>query len=145
MANDDIVLITGTANLELAKAVGKILKKPVLETARRFADGEIRITIPENVRSKRVFIIQPTCPPVNNNLMELLLMIDAARRASAQEITAVIPYFGYSRQDRKEQPRVPVSVALVASLIEYAGASRVVTVDIHSEQEQGFIKIPWDN
>ena len=145
MTNNDYVLITGTANLELAQALGKILKKPVLETARRFADGEIRITIPENIRSRRVFIIQPTCPPVNDNLMELLLMIDAARRASAAEITAVIPYFGYSRQDRKEQPRVPVSVALVANLIEYSGASRVVTVDIHSEQEQGFIKTPWDN
>ncbi|TSC66764.1 MAG: Uncharacterized protein CEO21_37 [Microgenomates group bacterium Gr01-1014_80] len=145
MTNDDFVLITGTANLMLAKAVGKNLKKEVLETAKRFADGEIRIKIPKTVRGKRVFILQPTCPPVNNNLMELLFMIDAARRASATEITAVIPYFGYSRQDRKEQPRVPISVALVADLIEHSGASRVVTVDIHSEQQQGFIKIPWDN
>ena len=145
MTNDDFVLLTGTSNLDLAKKVANILDKKVYQTVSRFADGEIRVVIPENIRKRRVFIIQSTCPPVDTNLMELLLMIDAARRASAKEITVIIPYFGYSRQDRKEQPRVPVSAALVADLIEHSGASRIVTVDIHSQQEQGFVKIPWDD
>lgn len=145
MVNDNFVLLTGTANLDLARKVGDILKKSVHQTATRFADGEIRVIIPENIRKRHVFIIQSTSPPVDTNLMELLLMIDAARRASAKEITAVIPYFGYCRQDRKEQPRVPVSAALVADLIAYSGASRIVTVDIHSQQQQGFVKIPWDD
>lgn len=145
MVEDEYVLITGSANTELAKKVGNILGKKVFETVTRFADGEARVVIPENLRRKKVFIIQSTCPPVDGNLMELLLIIDAARRASAKEITVVIPYFGYSRQDRKEQPRVPVSAALVADLIEHSGASRIVTVDIHSQQEMGFVKIPWDD
>ncbi|MDP3733307.1 MAG: ribose-phosphate diphosphokinase, partial [Candidatus Daviesbacteria bacterium] len=142
--NNGFVLLTGTANLKLAKDVAKILGKNVDETVTTFADGEKRIIIPENLRKRDVFIIQPTCPPVDSNIMELLLIIDAARRSSASEITAVIPYFGYSRQDRKDRPRVPVSAALVAGLIEYAGADRIVTIDIHSEQEVGFSKIPWD-
>ncbi len=144
MQSNGFVLLTGTANVKLAKDVAKILGKNVDETVTTFADGEKRIIIPENLRKRDVFIIQPTCPPVDSNIMELLLMIDAARRSSASEITAVIPYFGYSRQDRKDRPRVPVSAALVAGLIEYAGADRIVTIDIHSEQEVGFSKIPWD-
>lgn len=146
MANSNgFVLLTGTANLKLAKDVASILGKTVHQTVSTFADGEKRIVIPENLRKRDVFIIQPTCPPVDSNLMELLLMIDAAKRASASEITAVIPYFGYSRQDRKERSRVPISAALVAGLIEHAGADRIVTLDIHSEQEPGFVNIPWDN
>src|SRR3989344_4027924 len=145
MAKDNgFVLLTGTANLKLAKDVAKILGKDADETVSTFADGEKRIVIPENLRKRDVFIIQPTCPPVDSNIMELLLIIDAAKRSSASEITAIIPYFGYSRQDRKDRPRVPISASLVAGLIEYAGADRIVTVDIHSEQEPGFIKNPWD-
>ena len=143
--NNGFVLLTGTANLKLAKDIGQILGKTVHETVSSFADGEKRIIIPENLRKRDVFIIQPTCPPVDSNIMELLLMIDAAKRASVSEITAVIPYFGYSRQDRKDRSRVPISAALVAGLIEYAGADRILTVDIHSEQEPGFVKIPCDN
>ena len=142
--SNGFVLLTGTANVKLAQDIAKILAKQVDETVSEFADGEKRIIIPENLRKRDVFIIQPTCPPVDSNIMELLLMIDAARRSSASEITAVIPYFGYSRQDRKDRPRVPVSAALVAGLIEYSGADRIVTIDIHSEQEGGFSKIPWD-
>ena len=141
----DLVLLTGTANPKLAEEVGKLLKKEVFQTVAQFADGEKRIVIPANLRRKEVYIIQSTCPPVDSNIMELLFIIDAARRASAAEITAVIPYFGYSRQDRKDRPRVPISASLTAGLIEYAGADRVVTVDLHSEQEQGFIRKPWDN
>jgi len=143
--SNSFVLLTGTANLKLAKDIAKYLKKPIHETVSTFADGEKRIVIPENLRKREVFIIQPTNFPVNDNLMELLLMIDAARRASAIEITAVIPYFSYSRQDRKDRPRVPISASLVAGIIEYAGADRIVTIDLHSEQQQGFIKCPWDN
>lgn len=144
-SGDDLVLLTGTANIKLAEEVGKILKKPVFQTVTQFADGEKRIVIPANLRRKEVYIIQPTCPPVDSNIMELLFIIDAARRASAEEITAVIPYFGYSRQDRKEKPRVPISASLTANLIEFTGADRIVTIDLHSEQEQGFIRKPWDN
>lgn len=143
--SNSFVLLTGTANPKLAKEIGKILKSEVFETVSHFADGEERVVIPQNLRRRDVFIIQPTCPPVDSNIMELLLIIDAARRSSASEITAVVPYFGYSRQDRKDQPRVPISASLVAGLIEYAGADRIVTLDIHSEQEPGFINIPWDN
>ncbi len=145
MANDNgFVLLTGTANLKLAQDVAKILGKNVGETVSTFADGEKRIIIPENLRKRDVFIIQPTCTPVDENIMELLLIIDAAKRSSASEITAVIPYFGYSRQDRKDRPRVPISASLVAGMIEYAGVDRIVTIDIHSEPEPGFVKIPWD-
>lgn len=144
-SSNGFVLLTGTANLKLAQDAAAILGKTVHETVSAFADGEKRIIIPQNLRKRDVFIIQPTCPPVNDNIMELLLMIDAARRSSASEITAVIPYFGYSRQDRKDRPRVPISAALVAGLIEYAGADRILTIDIHSEQEPGFVEIPWDN
>jgi ribose-phosphate pyrophosphokinase len=145
MPKEDFVLLTGTANIPLAKKVASILKKPIHPSVTQFADGEKRVVIPENLRRKQVFIIQPTCPPVDSNIMELLLLIDASRRASASEITAVVPYFGYSRQDRKEKPRVPISAALVADLIEHAGADRIVTIDIHSQTEQGFVKHAWDN
>lgn len=143
--SNGFVLLTGRANLKLAKDVAAYLKQPVYETVTQFADGEKRIIIPQNLRKREVFIIQPTCPPIDSNILELLLIIDAARRASTTEITAVIPYFGYSRQDRKDRPRVPISASLIAGLIEYSGADRIVTVDLHAEQEQGFTKCPWDN
>lgn len=143
--NNGFVLLTGTANLKLARDIAKILGKDADETVTTFADGEKRIIIPENLRKRDVFIIQPTCPPVDANIMELLLIIDAAKRSSASEVTAIIPYFGYSRQDRKDRPRVPISASLVARLIEFSGADRILTVDIHSEQEPGFVEIPWDN
>ena len=143
--SNGFVLLTGTAKINLAKDVGKLLKKEVFETVTQFADGEKRIIIPHNLRKRDVFIIQPTSSPVNDNIMELLLIIDAAKRSSATEVTAIVPYFGYSRQDRKDRPRVPISASLVAGMIEYAGANRILTIDIHSEQSPGFIKIPWDN
>lgn len=143
--NNGFVLLTGAANLQLAKDIATHLKKEVHETVTTFADGEKRIIIPENLRKRDVFIIQPTCPPVNDNLMELFLMIDAAKRSSASEVSAIIPYFGYSRQDRKDRPRVPISASIIARLIEFAGADRILTIDIHSEQEPGFVEIPWDN
>lgn len=146
MANSNgFILLTGTANLKLAQDVARVLGRDVDETVTVFSDGEKRIIIPENLRKRDVFIIQPTCPPVDTNIMELLLIIDAAKRSSASEISAVIPYFGYSRQDRKDRPRVPISASIIARLIEFAGADRIVTVDIHSEQEPGFVEIPWDN
>lgn len=145
-SSNGFVLLTGTANLKLAKDVAKILGQDADETVSVFADGEKRIIIPENLRKRDVFIIQPTCPPsVDENIMELLLIIDAAKRSSAAEVTAVIPYFGYSRQDRKDRPRVPISASIISRLIEYAGADRILTIDIHSEQEPGFVEIPWDN
>ena len=112
---------------------------------RTFADGEIYLQIQENVRGADVFIIQPTCTPVDSNLMELLLMMDALKRASAERITAVLPYYGYARQDRKDKPRVPISARLVAALLETAGADRVLTVDLHAAQIQGFFDIPVDH
>ncbi|MBU1000020.1 ribose-phosphate pyrophosphokinase [Patescibacteria group bacterium] len=139
------VLLTGTANLKLAKDIAEILGKNIDETVTVFANGEKRIIIPENLRKRDVFIIQPTCPPTDSNIMELLLIIDAARRSSASEISAIIPYFGYSRQDRKDRPRVPISASLIARLIESSGADRILTIDIHSEQQPGFVEIPWDN
>lgn len=143
--NNDFVLLTGTANLKLAKDIAKILGKNIHETVTTFLDGEKRIIIPENLRKRDVFIIQPTCPPVDANIIELLLIIDAAKRSSAAEVSAIIPYFGYSRQDRKDRPRVPISASLIARLIEFTGADRILTIDIHSEQEPGFVEIPWDN
>ncbi|MBI2018815.1 ribose-phosphate pyrophosphokinase [Candidatus Daviesbacteria bacterium] len=144
-SSNGFVLLTGTANLKLAKDIAKILGKNADETVTEFADGEKRIVIPENLRKRDVFIIQPTCPPVNDNLVELLLIIDAAKRSSASEVSAIIPYFGYSRQDRKDRPRVPISASIISRLIEFAGADRIVTIDIHSEQEPGFVEVPWDN
>ncbi len=143
---DDLKIFAGNANPGLTKeiadyldvALGKVNIGP-------FPDGEILVEIEENVRGKDAFVIQPTCPPVNDNLMELLLMMDALRRASARRITAVIPYYGYGRQDRKVKPRVPISAKLVADLITVAGASRVLTMDLHVGQIQGFFNIPVDH
>ncbi|OGH42934.1 MAG: hypothetical protein A3B53_02050 [Candidatus Levybacteria bacterium RIFCSPLOWO2_01_FULL_42_15] len=141
----EFVLMTGRSNVLLAKQIGKLLKKKVHEPVSIFSDGEVRVRIVPNLRRRHVFIIQPTSFPVNDHLMELILMIDAARRASSSEIVAVIPYFGYSRQDRKEMPRVPISSSVVARCLEAVGVDRIMTVDIHSEQQQGFIKGAWDN
>lgn len=145
MEKNGFVLVTGRSNPDLAKKIAKYLKKTLFEPVSVFADGEIRVKIPPNLRRRHVFIIQPTCPPVNDHLMELIFMIDAAKRSSAREVTVVVPYFGYSRQDRKEMPHVPISASVVSTMIMSAGADRVLTVDIHSEQQQGFIKGPWDN
>ena len=143
---EGISIFTGNSNLTLAKKICEYLHLP-LGNARveTFSDGEIQIEIDENVRSKDVFVIQSTCAPVNDNLVELLLMIDALKRSSAIRITAVIPYFGYARQDKKVAPRVPISAKLVADLITTAGADRVITMDLHAGQIQGFFSIPVDN
>jgi ribose-phosphate pyrophosphokinase len=146
MLNNNIRIFTGNANPELARKICDHLSLPMgqaLVTA--FSDGEIRVEIGENVRGRDVFLIQSTCPPANHNLMELLIMIDAVKRASARRITAVIPYFGYSRQDRKVAPRVPITAKLVADLISTAGANRILTLDLHVGQIQGFFDIPVDN
>ncbi|MBU1870208.1 MAG: ribose-phosphate diphosphokinase, partial [Candidatus Omnitrophica bacterium] len=143
---DKLAIFSGNAHPELAKNIGKYLRVGLSSAlVSRFSEGEIRVKIDDNVRGKDVFIIQPTCPPTNDNLMELLIMIDAVRRSSAQRITAVIPYFGYARQDRKDQPRVPITAKLVANILTTAGASRVLTVDLHAGQIQGFFDIPLDH
>lgn len=144
-SNDDFVILTGRSNPALAQAIGKQLGVEVLEPISIFSDGEIRVRISKNLRRRMVFIIQSTSTPVNDHIMELLFMIDAAKRASAEEITAVIPYYGYARQDRKEMSRVPISSSVVASAITHSGADRILTLDIHSEQQEGFTRIPWDN
>ena len=139
-------LITGNSNRALAEAIGQYLKiEPVKAQVRRFADMEVFVEIQENVRGEDMFVIQSTSFPANDNLMELLIMIDALRRASARRITAVIPYFGYARQDRKVGPRTPISAKLVANMITEAGANRVLTIDLHAGQIQGFFDIPTDN
>ncbi|MBO8143044.1 MAG: ribose-phosphate pyrophosphokinase [Thermodesulfobacterium sp.] len=139
-------VFSGTANLELAKKICDYLNIPLGECIiKRFSDGEIFVEIKENIRGADVFIIQPTCPPVNEHLMELLIMVDAARRASARRITAVVPYYGYARQDRKTAPRTPISAKLIANLIVTAGARRVLTMDLHAGQIQGFFDIPVDH
>ncbi|MFA6091368.1 MAG: ribose-phosphate pyrophosphokinase [Elusimicrobiota bacterium] len=139
-------LFSGNANRPLAERISAYLGVPVgrAEVA-RFADGEINVHIQENVRGRDCYVVQPTCRPANETLMELLIMIDALRRASAGRITAVIPYFGYARADRKTQPRVPISAKLVANLLTEAGAQRIVTVDLHAGQIQGFFDIPVDH
>ncbi len=142
---NEFILLTGASNVPLAKSIAKILKKNLNEPITTFADGEIRVKISQNMRRRHVYIIQPTSSPVNDNLMQLILMVDAARRASASEIIAVIPYFGYSRQDRKETSRVPISSSVVARMLQTAGVNRIFTVDIHAEQEEGFVDCPWDN
>lgn len=143
---DGIKLITGNANPELAKKVSDYLQIPLTETmVSTFSDGEIMVQIKENIRGSDAFVIQPTCTPVNHNIMELLLIIDALKRASAGRITAVIPYYGYARQDRKVQPRVPISAKLIANLIAVAGANRVLSIDLHAGQIQGFFDIPVDH
>ena len=139
-------LMTGNANLPLAQAVASYLEIPLTEASvRRFADEEVFVEIHENVRGEDVFVLQPTGFPANDNLMELLICIDALKRASAKRITAVVPYFGYARQDRKPGPRTPISAKLVANLITVAGANRVLSVDLHAGQIQGFFDIPTDN
>jgi len=141
-----LLLFSGNANPVLAKEISKHLNISLSTIdVSKFSDGETRVKIGENVRGQDVFVIQPTCPPVNENLMELLIIIDALKRASARRITAVIPYFGYARQDRKDQPRVPITAKLVANLLTIAGAERLLTVDLHAEQIQGFFDIPVDN
>ena len=144
--SSELAILTGTANPELAKAICRALRVPLTDTeVGRFSEGEVRVKINENVRGKDVFVVQSTCPPTNETLMELLIMIDALRRASARRITAVLPYFGYARQDRKDQPRVPITAKLVANLITTAGADRVLTMDLHAGQIQGFFDIPLDH
>jgi len=146
MLSNNIRIFTGNANPELAQKICQQLSQPLgqaLVTA--FSDGEIRVEISDNVRGRDIFIIQSICPPSNRNLMELLIMIDAVKRASARRITAVIPYFGYARQDRKVHPRVPITAKLVADLLSTAGAHRVLTMDLHVGQIQGFFNIPVDN
>ena len=141
-----IQVFSGNSNKKLAKEIAEYLSIPVGNaTVSKFSDGEIMVQINENVRGSDVFVIQSTCTPVNENIMELLLMIDALKRASAGRITAVIPYYGYARQDRKVQPRVPISSRLVADLITAVGVNRVLTVDLHAGQIQGFFDIPVDH
>jgi len=145
LSSSKTLLIAGTANLPLAEELAQELEQPLCQvTIRRFADGEIFVKIDENVRGQDVFIIQPTNPPAEN-LLELLILIDAAKRASAARITAVIPYFGYGRQDRKDQPRVAISAKLMANVIATAGADRVLGLDFHQHQLQGFFDIPVDH
>jgi len=143
---DELKIFAGNSNPPLAREICQYLKVPLGKaTVETFSDGESKVEVKENVRGGDVFVIQSTCAPGNDNLMEMLLMFDAFKRASAKRITAVIPYFGYARQDRKVAPRVPISAKLVADLITTAGASRILTMDLHSGQIQGFFNIPVDN
>ncbi|TRX02306.1 ribose-phosphate diphosphokinase [Candidatus Methylobacter oryzae] len=147
MSDTSMMVFSGNANLALSEGIVKKLNMRLgMATVGRFSDGEIAVEIEENVRGKDVFVIQPTCSPTNENLMELLVMMDALHRASASRITAVMPYYGYARQDRRSRSaRVPISAKLVAKMIEQAGADRVLTVDLHADQIQGFFDIPVDN
>ena len=139
-------LISGTAHRSLAERIAENLGQPLADVhVNAFPDGETFVKINENIRGADVFIIQPSCPPTNHNIMELLIMVDAARRASAERITAVMPFFGYARQDRKDQPRVPITAKLIANLLTSAGVSRVLTMDLHAPQIQGFFDIPVDH
>ncbi|RLA67383.1 MAG: ribose-phosphate pyrophosphokinase [Epsilonproteobacteria bacterium] len=140
------MIFSGTSNPELSEEIAKYLEQPLSKASiKRFSDGEISVQISESVRGKDVFIIQPTSAPANANLMELLIMTDALKRSSANSITAVVPYYGYARQDRKAAPRVPITAKLVANLMETSGITRLVTVDLHASQIQGFFDIPVDN
>src|SRR6266581_2349972 len=142
----EMKLFSGNAHLSLAEEIAEHLgvRRGDADVS-RFSDGEVYVQINENVRGQDVFVIQPTCPPVNDHLMELLVMIDAFKRASARRITAVLPYYGYGRQDRKVQPRVPITAKLVADLLTAAGAQRLLAVDLHAGQIQGFFNIPVDH
>lgn len=143
---DGIRLIAGTGNKALAEEIATHLKIKLVDALNEtFPDGERCIQIKEHIRGEDIFILQPTCPPVDSNLMELLIMVDTARRASAGRITAVLPFFGYARQDRKDRPRVPITAKLVANLLVAAGVNRVLTVDLHAQQIQGFFDIPVDH
>ena len=143
---DKLTIFSGNANRKLTEDICESLNVSLGESnVSSFRDGETRVKINQNVRGKDVFIVQTTCNPANENLMELLIMIDAVKRASAKRITAVLPYFGYARQDRKDQPRVPITAKLVANLLSRAGAHRVITIDLHAGQIQGFFDIPLDH
>ena len=143
---DRLQLFTGNSNLSLAKGISAYLNMPISQAiVDRFPDGEVRIKVEDDVRGSDAFILQSVCHPVNENLVELLIFIDCLKRASATRITAVVPYFGYARQDRKDEGRVPISAKLVADLISTAGADRVLTIDLHSTQIQGFFDIPVDH
>lgn len=142
----DRLIFAGSGNPELAYSVAKSLgDEPGRMSLTRFPDGEVSVKVEVNVRGRDCFVIQPTCPPVNENLVELMIILDALRRASAYRVTAVMPYYGYARQDRKDQPRVPITAKLVANLLARAGADRVLTMDLHAGQIQGFFDIPVDN
>jgi ribose-phosphate pyrophosphokinase len=142
---NELVLISGNGNPDISRRIADCLGAELRQVAvDRFSDGEIQIKIEENIRGADVFLIQPTNPP-GENILELLLLLDAVRRASCRRVTAVIPYFGYARQDRKDQPRVPIGAKLMANLITAAGANRVLTIDLHAPQIQGFFDIPLDH
>src|ERR1700748_1321908 len=142
----DMKIFCGSAHRALAQRICNFIGTPLGNaTVSSFPDGETFVKIEENVRGRDVFLVQPTSPPTNQNLMELLIMVDAARRASAARITAVIPFFGYARQDRKDQPRVPITAKLVANLLDAAGVDRVLTMDLHAQQVAGFFDIPVDH
>lgn len=142
----DIKIFTGSSNVEVAQGIAGCLGLPLgKSTCQKFSDGEISVSIDESVRGSECFIVQSTCTPVNDNLMEMLIMIDAMKRASAARITAVMPYFGYARQDRKAKPRDPISSKLCADIITAAGADRLLTMDLHANQIQGFFNIPVDH
>ena len=142
----EMKIFTGNAHPALARDICDYLKVPLGDASvSTFPDGETYVKINDNIRGRDVFIIQPTCPPTNQNLMELLILVDAARRASSARITAVLPFFGYARQDRKDQPRVPITAKLVANLLVAAGVNRVLTMDLHAQQLQGFFDIPVDH
>jgi ribose-phosphate pyrophosphokinase len=147
VSNDTIALFAGNANPQLAQEIARHLMSPLgRASVGRFSDGEVNVELMENVRGRDVFIVQPTCPPVNDTLMELLVMVDACRRASAARITAVVPYFGYSRQDRRPRAtRSAITAKLVANMISSAGVDRLLTIDLHADQIQGFFDIPVDN
>lgn len=146
MNKDRMRIFTGNANPLLAQNIADCLGIPLGQIlVSRFSDGEIRVQVGENARGLDVFIVQPTCAPVNENLMELLIMLDAFRRASARRITCVMPYYGYARQDKKVKPREPITARLVANLLEVAGANRILTVDLHAQQIQGFFNLPVDH
>lgn len=139
-------VFTGNSNPKLAKEICDYLGTSLVDAeVFRFGDGEISVTITESIRGSDVFVVQPTCPPVNENIMELLIMIDALKRASARSVTAVVPYFGYARQDRKAKPRDPISAKLMSNLITSAGADRLVSIDLHASQIQGFFNVPVDH
>ncbi len=144
--SNELKIFAGNSNPGLAREISETLNIPLgrMEVG-RFPEGEIKVKIMENVRGTDVFLLQSTCPPVNDNLMELLIMIDAFRRASARRITAVVPFYGYARQDRKDQPRVPITAKLIANLLTQAGADRLLTMDLHAQQIQGFFDIPVDH
>jgi len=144
--NSEMKIFSGSAHRELARSIADYCRVPLGDaTVDSFPDGETMVKINENIRGRDVYLVQPTCPPTNQNLMELLIMVDAARRASASRITAVVPFFGYARQDRKDQPRVPITAKLVANLLVASGVDRVLTMDLHAQQVAGFFDIPVDH